>query len=64
MSDTMTYVKLTIPPPPTPWIERPTSRSAMLLATDAMTVPTMKRKSAKRSTDFRPMMCEKDAHVG
>ncbi len=32
--------------------------------TYARIVPTMKRKSAKRRTDLRPMMCENDAQVG
>lgn len=36
----------------------------MFLATDAMIVPTVKRKSAKMRTGLRPMMWLKEAHVG
>jgi hypothetical protein len=60
----MTYVKPTRPPPPTPWIDLPTRRVAILSATEARIVPMIKSNSAKRRTDLRSMICENEAHVG
>lgn len=64
MSDIITYVKVTKPPPPTPCMDRPTRRAATLFAAEARTVPTLKRNSAVRRTDLRPMMWENCAQVG
>jgi hypothetical protein len=36
----------------------------MLMATEAMIVPTVNSAKAARSTDFRPMIWEKEAQVG
>lgn len=59
-----TYVRATRPPPPTPWILLPTSMVAIFLATEATMVPIEKIMSAARRTDWRPIICEKDAHEG
>lgn len=60
----ITYVNPTSPPPPTPCILLPTSSSPTLLATDATIVPTKNKNNAVSSTDFRPIICEKEAQVG
>jgi hypothetical protein len=36
----------------------------MLLATEQTIVPTVKITKAHNKTDFRPIMCENDAHDG
>lgn len=47
-----------------PCTERPTSRTAELLATEAMMAPIVNNKSAAKSTGLRPMTWEKEAHEG
>jgi hypothetical protein len=42
----------------------PTSKIEILLAAEARMVPIKKIISAVRSTDLRPIICEKDAHDG
>jgi hypothetical protein len=64
ISETTTYVNPTNPPPPTPCTHLPASKVEIPLATEAMTVPTVKSSNAVSRTDFRPIICEKDAHEG
>lgn len=53
-----------IPPPPTPWILRPTKISPNPFATAAMMEPIVKSTTASKSSGFRPKMLEKLANVG
>jgi hypothetical protein len=64
MSVRTTYVKDTKPPPPTPWIHLPTSRSSTLWAIEQTIVPIVNSSNAAKITDLRPMTCEKEAHEG
>jgi len=64
ISATITYVRATRPPPPIPWTHLPASKTAILLATEQMMVPSVKKNSAVKRTDFRPMICENDAQDG
>lgn len=64
MSEIITYVKVTNPPPPIPCTDLPTSKRIIVGATEARMVPRLKRNNAERSTDLRPMMWENCAHVG
>ena len=64
MSDTITYVNPTSPPPPTPCTHLPTSKVEIHLATEAMIVPIVNRSNAVSRTDFRPALCENSAQEG
>jgi hypothetical protein len=52
-----------IPPPPTPWMVRPTSRVMKSFATLAMMIPTRKNMVQVVSTTLRPKMSDR-APVG
>src|ERR1700712_3736066 len=52
------------PPPPTPWIDRPTRSSVKLLAAEAVIAPTVKSPRANKRTGVLPNIWDKEAHVG
>jgi hypothetical protein len=64
ISVVITYVNATIPPPPIPCIQRPTSKPVMSVVVAAIAEPTVKNISAAISTGFRPRICEKNAQGG
>ena len=64
MSVMMTYVSALSPPPPTPCTVRPTRRVVIFWAMAEMTAPAVNNVRATRSTDLRPNMWEREAHVG
>jgi len=64
MSVTITSLRAMIPPPPTPWIDRPTSIYVKFFATLATTVPTKKNVRAVSTSGLRPNMFEDDAKFG
>ena len=63
-SVTMTYVSAMIPPPPTPWIDRPSRRTVKVLARLQTMAPMVKSINAARIRGLRPKMCENRAQVG
>jgi hypothetical protein len=60
----MISVRAIMPPPPTPWIERPTRITVKLSATAATIEPTVKNSKASRIKGFLPKIFEKDAKLG
>lgn len=55
---------LMIPPPPTPWIDRPIRITVKLLATAGTMEPTVKKRRAMRISGLRPKMFEKEPKAG
>ena len=45
ISQNMTWLRVMMPPPPTPWMLRPTNITVKLLATAHRTVPIVKKVS-------------------
>ena len=64
MSVTVISAREIIPPPPTPWIERPTRIMVKLFAMAATMAPTVKKTSATRIRLRRPKMSEREAKFG
>lgn len=56
MSETMTYVKATRPPPPMPCIQRPANKIAIFFAMEQIRVPSVKMKRAAKRTTFLPII--------
>lgn len=63
-SVTMISVRAMIPPPPIPWIERPTRITVKLSATLATMAPAVKKTNATRISALRPKMSEREAKLG
>lgn len=63
-SVTIISVREMIPPPPTPWIERPTRMTVKLFATPAMMAPMVKKTRETRMRARRPKMSEREAKFG
>jgi hypothetical protein len=61
---TITSLRAIKPPPPTPWIERPTSICVKSLATEQITVPTKKSVRAVSTSGRRPKMPDSEAKLG
>jgi hypothetical protein len=57
-------VRAIMPPPPTPWIERPDSISVKLWETPHMIAPAAKKVNAANKAALRPNECEKETNVG
>ena len=64
MSVMMTSVMEMMPPPPEPWIERPTSMAVKFLAVAQTMEPIVKRVMAKRRRGRRPQRWEKVMKLG
>jgi len=64
MSVTMISVREIIPPPPMPWIDRPTRIMVKFFATAETMAPTVKKMSATRIRLRRPKMSEREAKFG
>jgi hypothetical protein len=63
-SETTISVSTIIPPPPMPWMERPTSMTVKLFATAATMAPTEKKAKETNTIGLRPKMCENEAKFG
>lgn len=63
-SVTMISVREMMPPPPMPWIDRPTRITVKLFATLATMAPAVKKTSAMRMSALRPKMSEREAKLG
>ncbi len=65
MSAKMTWPMVMIPPPPMPWIDRPTKKTGKFLAMGAQRmVPRVKRKTDETSISLRPKMSDRAAMKG
>lgn len=65
ISAKMTCPMVMMPPPPMPWIERPTKKTGKSLATGAQRmVPRVKNKTEARSISLRPKMSDRAAIKG
>lgn len=53
-----------MPPPPIPWIHRPTNNWPTFFETPATTAPTKKKMIAMMKTGRRPKMLEKETKFG
>lgn len=53
-----------MPPPPTPWMERPTRMTVKLSATAATIEPARKKPRLMYIRVLRPNMCEKEPSTG
>ena len=60
----MTLESAWMPPPPMPWMVRPTRRTAKLWETAAMMAPAVKRVRAMRRIGLSPNTSEKEAKLG
>ena len=59
-----TSVRERMPPPPIPWILRPTKREVRVWASAPTIAPTVKKRRATRSRGLRPSMWENEEKVG
>lgn len=59
-----TSVRAMIPPPPTPWMQRPTSITGILLHIAATIEPTVKATIAPKRVHFLPKMSDIMLNVG
>lgn len=64
MSQNMTWVRVMIPPPPTPWIQRPVNMTVKSQATVHRMMPTVKQTREMRSNCWRPQKWESEATTG
>ena len=60
----MISVNAISPPPPMPWMDRPTSNVAKFRASAETRAPTRKRARPVKIIGFRPKMWEKEAKFG
>ena len=64
MSQKMTWARVMMPPPPTPWMQRPVSRTPKSWATAQRAVPKVNSTSEAISCRCRPKDSETDAMTG
>lgn len=57
-------VREIMPPPPTPWMLRPTKREVKFWASAPTIAPTVKKRRATRRRGLRPSIYESEAKVG